>query len=102
MNPLYVVKITPGLTVRHLILQGEVPLLVYATNDRGSRIVCFVFCYCGLFFCLICCICVWIILVGSVRVLVSLCSDGRAFWIKLRSAKFSPGLQHVEAGEGSC
>ena len=57
---------------------------------------------------LICCICAWITLMGSVRVIVSLCSHGgaceilSAFWIELRRANFSPGLRHVEDGEGCC
>jgi len=50
----------------------------------------------------------WIIFMGSVRVLVSLCSHGgareslSAFWTELCRANFSPGLEHVEAGEGCC
>ena len=50
----------------------------------------------------------WIIFMGSVYVLVSLCSHGgvceslSAFWIELRRANFSPGLQHMEAGKGCC
>jgi len=42
---------------------------------------------------------------GSVHVLVSICSHGgacgslSAFWVELRRAKFSPGLQRVEDGE---
>jgi hypothetical protein len=48
------------------------------------------------------------ILMSSVPVLVSLCSHGgafeilSAFWVELSRANFSPGLQSVEAGEGSC
>ena len=51
---------------------------------------------------------VWIILMGCVRVLVSLCSHGgpcdslSAFWIELRRADFCQGLQREEAGEGCC
>jgi len=45
---------------------------------------------------------------GSVHVLVSLCSHGgvcetsSAFWIELCIEKFSPGPQCVEAGKGCC
>ena len=48
------------------------------------------------------------ILMGSERVLVSLCSHCgdceilSAFWFELRRANFSPGLQCEEAGEGCC
>jgi len=57
-------------------------------------------------FWLICCKWVWIILMDSV--LVSLCSHGGvcersvSILIELRRANFSPGLQHMEAGEGYC
>ena len=60
------------------------------------------------FFWLIRCKWVWVILMGTVRVQVSLCSHGgagetlSAFWIGLRRAHFSQGLQRVEAGEGWC
>jgi hypothetical protein len=44
----------------------------------------------------------------SLHVLVSICSHGgacgglSAFWVELRRAKFSPGLQRVEDEEGCC
>jgi len=76
-------------------------------NVCGSRICVLCFVIVDIFW-LICCKWVWIILKGSVRLLVSLCSHGgvcevlSAFCIELRRGNFSPGLQHVEAGEGCC
>jgi hypothetical protein len=48
------------------------------------------------------------ILMGSERVLDSLCSRGGdcemllAFWVELRRVNMSPGLQRLEAGKGCC
>ena len=83
------------------------PLLLYATNDRGSSVVCFVISNCRYFL---------FNLYhtgldnfdGECTEPVSLCSHNEAcenlsaFWIELRHAKFSPGLKHVEAGEDCC
>jgi len=71
----------------------------------GVCVLCFVIVD---FFGLICCKWVWIILVGSVRVLVALCSHGRAceslsaYCTELCHANFSPGLQLVEVGKPCC
>jgi len=61
-------------------------------------ILCFCFVIIGMTFWLFCCKWVWIIVMGSVPVLVSLCSHGgeraslSAFWIELSRANFSPGF----------
>jgi len=44
MIPLHAVQILRSLTVRNLVFQDKLLLLVYAVNDRGCRILCSIFC----------------------------------------------------------